>query len=62
MENLILLPEEENALRIGKLRAAASVTLPENTREEDAALLIADNATVYYLTGRVFSTLICDTS
>ena len=55
MENLILLPEEENALRIEKLRAAASVTLPENTREEDAALLIADNATVYYLTGRVFS-------
>lgn len=55
MENLILLPERENALRIEKLRAAASVTLPENTRDEDAALLIADNATIYYLTGRVFS-------
>lgn len=55
MEKLIILPEGENQLRIEKLRAAASLLLSGNILPENAALLIADNATVYYLTGRVFS-------
>lgn len=59
MENLILLSGEENSLRIEKLRAAASLLLPENTPEAEVALLISDNATVYYLTGRVFSGWAC---
>jgi Xaa-Pro aminopeptidase len=46
MENLLLLPDGELDLRISKLRKAAGHT---------GAFLLADNAVMYYLTGRVFS-------
>lgn len=49
MENLILLPAEEIALRLGRLRDAAK------SANRGGALLIADNAMLYYLTGRVYS-------
>ena len=49
MENLILLPSAEVALRIGRLRDAARAA------GRGGALLIADNAMLYYLTGRVYS-------
>lgn len=49
MENLILLPDSELALRLARLREAARQT------GREGALLLADNATMYYLTGRVFS-------
>lgn len=49
MENLLLLDKEEVGRRVDKLRRAA--------REGalDGALLIADNANLYYLSGRVFN-------
>lgn len=49
MENLILLPPQEVLLRIGRLRGAAVAA------GRTGALLIADNAMLYYLTGRVYS-------
>lgn len=49
MENLILLPSQEVLLRIGRLRGAAVAA------GRTGALLIADNAMLYYLTGRVYS-------
>lgn len=49
MENLILLPPQEVILRIGRLRGAAVAA------GRTGALLIADNAMLYYLTGRVYS-------
>lgn len=49
MENLILLPPQEVLLRIGRLRGAAVAA------GLTGALLIADNAMLYYLTGRVYS-------
>lgn len=49
MENLILLSPQEVLLRIGRLRGAA---VPAG---RTGALLIADNAMLYYLTGRVYS-------
>lgn len=49
MENLILLPAQEVLLRIGRLRGAAVAA------GRTGALLIADNAMLYYLTGRVYS-------
>lgn len=49
MENLILLPSQEVLLRIGRLRGAAVAV------GRTGALLIADNAMLYYLTGRVYS-------
>ena len=49
MENLILLPPQEVLLRIGRLRGAAVAA------GRIGALLIADNAMLYYLTGRVYS-------
>lgn len=49
MENLILLSPQEVLLRIGRLRGAAVAA------GRTGALLIADNAMLYYLTGRVYS-------
>lgn len=49
MENLILLPPQEVLLRIVRLRGAAVAA------GRTGALLIADNAMLYYLTGRVYS-------
>lgn len=49
MENLILLSPQEVLLRIGRLRGAAVAA------GRIGALLIADNAMLYYLTGRVYS-------
>ena len=49
MENLILLPPGEAALRIGRLRGAAVAA------RRRGAMLVADNAMLYYLTGRVYS-------
>jgi len=49
MENLILLPPEEVNLRISHLRHAA------HAAKRDGTMLIADNATLFYLTGRVFN-------
>lgn len=49
MENLILLSPQEVLLRIGRLRGAAVAA------GRTDALLIADNAMLYYLTGRVYS-------
>ena len=49
MENLILFPPQEVLLRIGRLRGAAVAA------GRTGALLIADNAMLYYLTGRVYS-------
>lgn len=54
MEKLILLSEDEQALRIERLRVAAeALGIASDPRE--TALLLADNATLYYLTGRVYS-------
>ncbi len=49
MEKLILLPKEEVALRIAGLRRLAVAA------GNSGALLLADNAITYYLTGRVYS-------
>ncbi len=49
MENLILLSKEEVSRRIGRLRSAAVAAGHAGT------MLLADNAMLYYLTGRVFS-------
>lgn len=49
MENLILLSPQEVLLRIGRLRGAAVAA------GRTGALLIVDNAMLYYLTGRVYS-------
>ncbi len=49
MEDLILLSPQEVLLRIGRLRGAAVAA------GRTGALLIADNAMLYYLTGRVYS-------
>lgn len=49
MEKLILLPPEELSMRVDRLRRAAVAA------GRHGALLLADNAMLYYLTGRVFS-------
>ncbi|MCM1518517.1 MAG: Xaa-Pro peptidase family protein [Pseudoflavonifractor sp.] len=48
MNTLLLLTPEEHALRIGKIRKA----MHGNGID---ALLVSDNANIYYITGRVFS-------
>lgn len=48
MENLILLPAGETGIRVDRLRKNV-------TGRQHGALLVADNAMMYYLTGRVFS-------
>lgn len=62
MEKLILLPPEEVAARSAKLRKAALAAIIRMREDKAAtddtavegALLIADNAMLYYLAGRVF--------
>lgn len=49
MEKLILLPPGEVDIRVGRLREAAA------NSGRYGALLLCDNAMLYYLTGRVFS-------
>lgn len=48
MKQLVVLAPEENALRLSRLRKA----LAESSTD---AVLISDNANIYYLTGRVFA-------
>lgn len=48
MNHTVLLPADEHALRVGKVRDAMS-------RHGLDAILITDNANIYYLTGRVYS-------
>ena len=48
MDNLILLPKEELDMRLARIREAARLA------GATGCILIADNATLYYLTGRVF--------
>lgn len=55
MEHLILLPNDELQLRLNRLRTAARRLCVTAGDPAPAALLISDNATIYYLTGRVFS-------
>lgn len=49
MERLMVLPQGEVDIRVGRLRRAA------REAGRHGALLLADNAMLYYLTGRVFS-------
>lgn len=55
MTDLILLPNKELKLRLEKLRAAALKTLPEGAKEDSAALLLGENATLFWLTGRIYA-------
>ena len=48
MKQLVVLAPKENALRLSRLRKA----LAESGTD---AVLISDNANIYYLTGRVFA-------
>ncbi|MCC8070613.1 MAG: Xaa-Pro peptidase family protein [Bacteroidales bacterium] len=48
MDNLVLLPRKELNLRLSRLRSLMAASQQE-------ALLITDNANIYYLSGRVFS-------
>lgn len=48
MNNLILLPPDESDLRLQKLRQTMQAAGAD-------ALLVSDNANIYYLTGRVFT-------
>jgi len=48
MTPLILLPEDEYSLRMSRLRDALCGS-------DADALLVSDNANIYYLTGRVFA-------
>lgn len=53
MDNLILLPKEELDMRLARIREAARLA------GATGCILIADNATLYYLTGRVFNGWAC---
>ncbi len=55
MTDLILLPDKEFKLRIEKIRAAALEQLPEGVNIDSAALLLGENASLFWLTGRVYA-------